>query len=181
MRCRTSRYRVLVCGPGHRVSGRCCEGFTGIDKTTLSIDDVQMATDVYDDCIAYLDRRLGLLLDELSRRGVLENTLVIVTSDHGEHLGDHRLFFHGVQFVPAARAGAASDRGKEGNTGGSDGRGAGELMRSAGHGDRPARSGSGSPVYGPIGCTVLATAKIRRAFVWWPIRCSWRQRSPNCS
>jgi len=71
------------------------EGFTGIDKTTLSIDDVQMATDVYDDCIAYLDRRLGLLLDELSRQGVLENTLVVVTSDHGEHLGDHGLFFHG--------------------------------------------------------------------------------------
>ena len=30
-----------------------------------------------------------------SRRGVLDNTLVIVTSDHGEHLGDHLLFFHG--------------------------------------------------------------------------------------
>jgi arylsulfatase A-like enzyme len=71
------------------------ESFTAIDKTTLSIDDVQMATDVYDDCIAYLDLRLGLLLDELSRQGVLENTLVIVTSDHGEHLGDHGLFFHG--------------------------------------------------------------------------------------
>jgi arylsulfatase A-like enzyme len=71
------------------------QGFTGIDKTMLSIDDVQMATDVYDDCISYLDRRLGLLLDELSRKGVLENTMVIVTSDHGEHLGDHRLFFHG--------------------------------------------------------------------------------------
>ena len=66
-----------------------------IDKTTLSSVDVQMATDVYDDCIAYLDRRLGLLLDELSRQGVLENTLVVVTSDHGEHLGDHGLFFHG--------------------------------------------------------------------------------------
>ena len=54
-----------------------------------------MAIDVYDDCIAYLDRRLGILLEELDRRGVLDNTLVIVTSDHGEHLGDHLLFFHG--------------------------------------------------------------------------------------
>jgi arylsulfatase A-like enzyme len=71
------------------------KGFMGIDKTTLSSDDVQLATDVYDDCIAYLDRRLGLLLDELSRQGALENTLVVVTSDHGEHLGDHGLFFHG--------------------------------------------------------------------------------------
>ena len=71
------------------------EDFIMIDKTTLSVDHVQMATDVYDDCIAYLDGRLGLLLDELSRQGVLENTLVVVTSDHGEHLGDHGLFFHG--------------------------------------------------------------------------------------
>jgi arylsulfatase A-like enzyme len=54
-----------------------------------------MAIDVYDDCIFYLDRRLGTLLDELGRRGVLDNTLVIVASDHGEHLADHLLFFHG--------------------------------------------------------------------------------------
>jgi arylsulfatase A-like enzyme len=71
------------------------QGFTGIDKKTLSVEDVRMAIDVYDDCLSYLDRRLGSLLDELSRRGILENTLLIVTSDHGEHLGDHRLFFHG--------------------------------------------------------------------------------------
>jgi arylsulfatase A-like enzyme len=71
------------------------QGFTVVDKMTLSTEDVRMATDVYDDCISYLDRRLGSLLDELSQRGVLANTLLIVTSDHGEHLGDHRLFFHG--------------------------------------------------------------------------------------
>jgi len=66
-----------------------------LDKASLSYHDVQMAADVYDDCIAYLDRRLGALLDELNRRGVLDDTLVIVTADHGEHLGDHLLFFHG--------------------------------------------------------------------------------------
>jgi arylsulfatase A-like enzyme len=66
-----------------------------LDKTRLPIRNIQMATDVYDDCIFYLDRRLEILLQELGRRRVLDDTLVIVTSDHGEHLGDHRLFFHG--------------------------------------------------------------------------------------
>jgi arylsulfatase A-like enzyme len=66
-----------------------------LDKMKLPYRDVQMAIDLYDDSIAYLDRRLGALLTELERRGVLENTVVVVTSDHGEHLGDHGLFFHG--------------------------------------------------------------------------------------
>jgi arylsulfatase A-like enzyme len=66
-----------------------------LDKTQISIGHVQMAVDVYDDSLYYLDRRLGILLDELTRRGVLDDTLVIVAADHGEHLGDHFLFFHG--------------------------------------------------------------------------------------
>jgi arylsulfatase A-like enzyme len=69
--------------------------WNALEKASLSEHDVRMAIDVYDDCIAYLDRRLGLLLDELGRRGVLDDTLVVVTADHGEHLGDHLLFFHG--------------------------------------------------------------------------------------
>jgi arylsulfatase A-like enzyme len=66
-----------------------------LDRSRLSYHDVQMAVDVYDDCILYLDRRLGGLLNELGRRGVLDDTLLILTSDHGEHLGDHLLYFHG--------------------------------------------------------------------------------------
>src|SRR5208337_2625176 len=64
-------------------------------KMKVSMAHVQMATDVYDDSIYYLDRQLGALLDELGARGVLDDTLIIVASDHGEHLGDHLLFFHG--------------------------------------------------------------------------------------
>jgi arylsulfatase A-like enzyme len=66
-----------------------------LDKLKVSIGHVQMAIDVYDDTISYLDRRLGDVLGALDARGVLDDTLVIVTSDHGEHLGDHSLFFHG--------------------------------------------------------------------------------------
>jgi arylsulfatase A-like enzyme len=52
--------------------------------------------DSYDSCIAYLDRQVGLLLDELEQSGRLDNTLVIVTSDHGEHFGEHHFLGHGA-------------------------------------------------------------------------------------
>lgn len=43
----------------------------------------------YDGEIAAADALLGRLLDELGRLGLYERALVIVTSDHGEGLGDH--------------------------------------------------------------------------------------------
>ena len=46
-------------------------------------------------CLAYLDERLGELFDDLQRRGVLDRTLVVITSDHGEGLGEHDLYEHG--------------------------------------------------------------------------------------
>ena len=71
------------------------QSWDALEKTKVSQAHVQMAVDVYDDSIFYLDRQLGILLDELGRRGILDDTLLIVASDHGEHLGDHGLFFHG--------------------------------------------------------------------------------------
>ena len=70
-------------------------GWNLLGKPSFDPRDVRMTTDVYDDSIAHLDRNLEVLLQELDHRGVLRDTLVIVTSDHGEHLGDHGLFFHG--------------------------------------------------------------------------------------
>ncbi|MFN2400160.1 MAG: sulfatase [Gemmatimonadaceae bacterium] len=43
----------------------------------------------YDTGIRYLDHELGRLLVRLGELGVLDNTLVIVTSDHGEEFGEH--------------------------------------------------------------------------------------------
>jgi arylsulfatase A-like enzyme len=57
--------------------------------------DAEMARDCYDDCIAFLDDELGRLLDELRGQGLLDNTVVIITSDHGESFGDHGHFGHG--------------------------------------------------------------------------------------
>lgn len=50
--------------------------------------------EAYEAAIAYQDDRLGILLDELAERGILDNTIVVVTSDHGELFGEHGLFGH---------------------------------------------------------------------------------------
>ncbi|MDP9179897.1 MAG: sulfatase-like hydrolase/transferase, partial [Gemmatimonadota bacterium] len=49
----------------------------------------------YDESLAALDQQLGMLLDELDRRGVLRNTVVLITADHGEEFGEHGLLEHG--------------------------------------------------------------------------------------
>ena len=67
-----------------------------INKDGLSPRTIAMARDAYDNCIAALDRGLGKLFAELKRRGVLENTLVILTADHGEQFGEHGRFGHGL-------------------------------------------------------------------------------------
>jgi arylsulfatase A-like enzyme len=66
-----------------------------LDKLKLGPYYHNLARDCYDSCISHLDKKLGELFDELERRGILDHTLVIVTSDHGEGLGEHDLFFHG--------------------------------------------------------------------------------------
>jgi hypothetical protein len=52
--------------------------------------------DEYDAGVKYTDDFIGRLLRGLDELGVLKNTVVIVTSDHGEALGDHGLSFHGA-------------------------------------------------------------------------------------
>jgi arylsulfatase A-like enzyme len=44
-----------------------------------------------------LDRHLGVFFDELRDAGMLEHTVVVVTSDHGEELADHGGWDHGYQ------------------------------------------------------------------------------------
>ena len=51
--------------------------------------------DRYDDGVKYADDCLGRLMRSLNEDGLSKNTLVIVTSDHGESLGQHFLMTHG--------------------------------------------------------------------------------------
>jgi arylsulfatase A-like enzyme len=51
----------------------------------------------YDAEIAFVDHQLGVLLRNLEKQGLAENTIVAVTADHGEGLLDHGELNHGTQ------------------------------------------------------------------------------------
>jgi arylsulfatase A-like enzyme len=53
------------------------------------------AVDLYDSEIASMDAAIGELLDGLRRLGVFDCSLIVVTADHGESLGEHGTWGHG--------------------------------------------------------------------------------------
>ncbi len=57
--------------------------------------DLRQLIALYDGEIAYVDAQIGRLLTELGRRGLLENTIIVVTADHGEEFKEHGLLGHG--------------------------------------------------------------------------------------
>ncbi|MEC7401577.1 MAG: sulfatase [Verrucomicrobiota bacterium] len=43
----------------------------------------------YHACVSFIDAQLGLVIDSLKKQGLWDDTIIIFTSDHGYHLGDH--------------------------------------------------------------------------------------------
>lgn len=54
--------------------------------------DIVTARRQYAATVELVDQQVGLFVDAVESRGMLENTVIVVTSDHGDHLGDHGLF-----------------------------------------------------------------------------------------
>jgi arylsulfatase A-like enzyme len=57
------------------------EEYTDVEKESIN--------DLYDASLRYLDSKIAELFQMLERKGELDNTTVIVTSDHGKCLGEH--------------------------------------------------------------------------------------------
>jgi arylsulfatase A-like enzyme len=64
------------------------------DKMQYSEAELAAVNRVYDATLRDLDSATADLLDDLEARGVLDNTIVVLTADHGEQLGDHQQFGH---------------------------------------------------------------------------------------
>jgi arylsulfatase A-like enzyme len=91
----------------------------GAGALTVPIASLERMRHLYQRSIAYLDSWLAGVLEALDHRGILEQTLVIVTADHGESFGERGLLAHGFALgewlihVPLVIAGpgAPSDSG----------------------------------------------------------------------
>lgn len=57
--------------------------------------DIERERSAYEASLSSIDQQLGRLFDALEARGIDDNTLVVVTSDHGEQFGEHGLMDHG--------------------------------------------------------------------------------------
>lgn len=68
------------------------------------VTDIQYPVSQYMGEVSYLDRHMGHLLGTLFHDGFLENTMVIFTSDHGESLHEHYIYFaHAGLYEPTTR------------------------------------------------------------------------------
>ena len=56
----------------------------------------QIISGMYDAEVATQDEHLGAFFDRLRTSGVLDNTLVLIVADHGEHLGEKHFIGHTV-------------------------------------------------------------------------------------
>jgi arylsulfatase A-like enzyme len=86
----------------------------------ISDEAFQRMRYLYGRSAAYVDQWLGDVLESLDRRGILDDTLVIVTSDHGENFGEGGLIAHGFSIderlihVPFVSAGPGAMAAGEG-------------------------------------------------------------------
>lgn len=80
----------------------------------LSLPEVEKLKDLYDADIKYVDDAIGWLLDKASSR--LDNTIIVVTADHGDEFGEHAKFDHwtaydGIIHVPLIITGPEIEAG----------------------------------------------------------------------
>jgi arylsulfatase A-like enzyme len=79
------------------LKGLCQDDFAELAPTP---GQVRSVADGYDDCVRWMDEELGLLVAALERDGLLDETLLVVLSDHGEELSEHGTIGHGHSLRP---------------------------------------------------------------------------------
>lgn len=117
-----ARFRERYCDPGY--TGPFADGFWSWHREAIERGeyeptpaDKQQIRDLYYAGTAQADELIGEVLEDLEARGVLDETLVIVTSDHGEELGEHGVWEHNFMYrtnlqIPMILAGPGLPEGR---------------------------------------------------------------------
>ncbi|HUU28272.1 MAG TPA: sulfatase-like hydrolase/transferase [archaeon] len=92
-------YRSMYLGLEQKITARidsACRYFRFLNdgSIVLSKEENAAVRAVYDGCLTYLDAQVEVLLQALRRAGVYDNTLIIITSDHGEVFGEFGHYSH---------------------------------------------------------------------------------------
>ncbi|XP_062520368.1 iduronate 2-sulfatase-like isoform X2 [Corticium candelabrum] len=89
----------------HFIGSRCGKNAaTAISSTCNFPDDVKREIrKSYYACVSYIDSLVGQILAELEKQGFAEDTIVVLTSDHGYHLGEHGEWDKNTNFEDATR------------------------------------------------------------------------------
>lgn len=74
---------------------------TWLRMPTGAVTDAEYVIALYDQEIRYLDEGIGELLAALDELGLAENTLVLLTADHGESMTEHGIFFEHIGLYEA--------------------------------------------------------------------------------
>ena len=85
-----------------RAMNRRFEGFgfeLGVQNDSLR----RQYTQAYHACITFIDAQMNLMFDALDRNELWDDTIVILTSDHGYHLGEHFMWGKVTLFEECAR------------------------------------------------------------------------------
>ena len=81
-------------GPlGNRITAKRLSRMNRAGKVTPA--DIDYLIDLYDGEVAFQDDAIGRLLRSLGRLGLADDTVIVLTADHGEGLMDRDHFFHG--------------------------------------------------------------------------------------
>ncbi|MBI1789354.1 MAG: sulfatase-like hydrolase/transferase, partial [Acidobacteria bacterium] len=92
-------YDTRFAGHDRRLSPEAADEVSRLvlrQKRHLTEGERRWITAQYDGGIAYMDHHIGRLVERLRSLGRYDNTLIIITSDHGEAFGERDLMEHGV-------------------------------------------------------------------------------------
>jgi arylsulfatase A-like enzyme len=64
------------------------------EQVPMSAEDFTILRACYDAALASIDEEIGVLVAHLRQRGILDHTILVITSDHGENIGEHGLMSH---------------------------------------------------------------------------------------